>query len=67
MHFTVLSMFDCSYVVQCSRCRYLTEHIPELAVLPVTVSLSLLNKGIQIPDVRLKPQDRYAAYIASVV
>lgn len=37
--------------------RYLTEHVPELAVLPVTVTLSLLNKGIQIPDVRLKPQN----------
>ena len=40
--------------------------MPELAVLPVTVTLTLLNKGIQIPDVRLKPQDRYATHIAHV-
>jgi len=37
--------------------------VPELAVLPVTVTLSLLNKGIQIPDVHLKPQDRYAIHV----
>jgi len=47
--------------------RYLTDHIPDLAVLPVTVSISLLNKGIQVPDVRLKPQDRYSVYVIDVI
>lgn len=47
----------CCQLVAEAYDRYLTEHIPDLAVLPVTVSLSLLNKGIQMPDVRLKPQD----------
>ena len=47
--------------------RYLTDHIPDLAVLPVTVSVSLLKKGIQMPDVRLKPQDRYSAYVVDVI
>lgn len=47
----------CCQLVAEAYDRYLNEHVPELAVLPVTVTLSLLNKGIQIPDVRLKPQD----------
>ena len=39
--------------------RYLTEHIPDLSILPVTVTVSLLNKGLKLCDIHLKPQDRY--------
>jgi len=47
----------CSKLVAQAYDRYLTEHIPELSVLPVTVSVSLLNKVLQLSDVCLKPHD----------
>lgn len=43
-------------------CRYLSDYIPDLTVLPVKVTLTLLNKGIQIPDVILSPHNRWVGH-----
>ncbi|CAG5120239.1 unnamed protein product [Candidula unifasciata] len=37
--------------------RYLTEHVPSIEILPVTVSVYLADKNIRLPDVVFKPSD----------
>ncbi|KAK2183371.1 hypothetical protein NP493_314g00012 [Ridgeia piscesae] len=46
---------NCGQLLADTYDRYLSDHIPDLTVLPVKVTLTLLNKGIQIPDVVLQP------------
>ncbi|CAH1795891.1 unnamed protein product [Owenia fusiformis] len=50
-----LEMTKCVQLIAEAYDKYLSEHIPDLAVLPVKVSLSLLSKGITLPDVQLQP------------
>ncbi len=46
----------CCQMVASAYDRYLSEHIPSLSILPVTITLSILNKSIQIPDIQLRPE-----------
>lgn len=50
----------CSALVAEAYDKYLNEHIPPLSVLPVTVTISLLNKSLQFSGISLKPQDSIA-------
>ncbi|CAH1795929.1 unnamed protein product [Owenia fusiformis] len=50
-----LEMSKCVQLIADAYDKYLSEHVPDLAVLPVKVSLSLLSKGITLPDVQLQP------------
>ncbi|XP_064619931.1 E3 ubiquitin-protein ligase TRIM39-like [Lineus longissimus] len=47
---------SCGKLVADAYDRYLGEHIPSLAVLPVKISVTVLCKNVSIPDVVLKPQ-----------
>lgn len=47
--------------------RYLEDHVPSLSVLPVKVSVNILSKNIQIPDVILKPHDGYVKFFEVIV
>ncbi|KAI0215205.1 hypothetical protein LSAT2_032756 [Lamellibrachia satsuma] len=48
---------NCGQLLADTYDRYLSDYIPDLTVLPVKVTLTLLNKGIQIPDVILSPHN----------
>lgn len=47
----------CSALVAEAYDRYLSDHIPPLSILPVSVTVSLLRKGLQFNGVQLKPRD----------
>ncbi|BFY98512.1 hypothetical protein BsWGS_01552 [Bradybaena similaris] len=40
--------------------RYLTENVPSIEILPVTVSVYLADKNIRLPDIVIKPSDSLA-------
>ncbi|XP_070541795.1 E3 ubiquitin-protein ligase TRIM17-like [Ptychodera flava] len=55
---TLLGEFQkCSNMVSDAYDRYLSEMLPTPAILPVNVTLVLLDKEISLPDVKLKPND----------
>ncbi|KAK2147004.1 hypothetical protein LSH36_574g01059 [Paralvinella palmiformis] len=41
--------------------NYLDEHIPDLSIIPVNITLSILNKSLQLANVTIKPRHRPSA------
>ncbi|XP_033750123.1 uncharacterized protein LOC117334549 [Pecten maximus] len=48
----------CTKLVAESYNRFLTNHIPQLDVLPVKVGITILDKNMKVSDVVFKPTDR---------
>ncbi|XP_050400747.2 tripartite motif-containing protein 5 [Patella vulgata] len=49
---------NCQKLVAEAYDRYLTEHIPNLHILPISVSIYIIDKDLRLPDVILKPDSR---------
>ena len=56
LHFEQLVFLPCNIL---SVCRYLEKNLPSPSTLPITVQLSVPQKGFVANDVIVKPSDTY--------